>query len=71
MTRHKAFCTIAFGLLSLLCLTGCPWSSSANVFEGTKGISMPDLNGPPAQTEPPVAEDFSASDSSFSDGEFE
>jgi hypothetical protein len=33
-------------------LAGCPWSTSPNVFEGTKGISLPNFGGPPPQTEP-------------------
>lgn len=57
MMSQKAFGTIALGLLGLFFLAGCPWSSSANVFDGAKGLSMPDFNGPPAQSEPPIAEE--------------
>ena len=68
---QKAFRTIALGLSSLFFLTGCPWSNSPNVFDGAKGISMPGFNGPPAQSEPPVADDFSPTETRPSDAEFE
>jgi hypothetical protein len=47
--------TIAVGLLSTI-FTGCPWSTSPNIFEGAKGISLPSFGGPPPQTEPPLEE---------------
>jgi hypothetical protein len=68
---RKAFRTIALGLVSVFCLAGCPWSSSPNVFDGAKGVSLPNFNGPPAQSEPPLVEESSAIDSPRSDGEFE
>ncbi len=71
MMSQKAFRTIVVGLSGLVFLTGCPWSNSPNVFEGAKGISMPGFNGPPAQSEPPVADDFSPAETGRSDPEFE
>lgn len=70
MKSQKAFCTIALGLLSLCCLAGCPWSNSANLFDGAKGISMPNFNGPPPQSEPPIADESSTLDFPRSDADF-
>jgi hypothetical protein len=50
--RKNLFRTIAAGLFGMVFLAGCPWSTSPNVFEGTKGISLPNFGGPPPQTEP-------------------
>jgi hypothetical protein len=68
---RKAFRTLALGLSSLLFLTGCPWSSSPNVFDGAKGISMPTLNGPPAQTEPPLEDGSTSLEFDDSGADFE
>jgi hypothetical protein len=56
--RKRFIRTIAVGLLSTGFFAGCPWSSSPNVFQGAKGISLPKFGGPPTQTEPPLAENL-------------
>ena len=54
--RKSLIRTLALGLFGTVFFAGCPWSNSPNVFEGAKGISMPNFGGPPPQTEPPLAE---------------
>jgi hypothetical protein len=54
--RKPLIRTIAVGLLGTVFFAGCPWSNSPNVFDGAKGISLPNLGGPPAQSEPPLFE---------------
>lgn len=53
---RKHFLPIAaLGVFCSLAFAGCPWSSSPDVFEGAKGISMPNFGGgPPPQSEPPI-----------------
>lgn len=54
--RRMFIRTIALALFSTAFFAGCPWSNSANVFDGAKGISMPNFGGPPPQTEPSFEE---------------
>jgi hypothetical protein len=71
MTGRKAFRALVLGLSSLFCLTGCPWSKSPNVFDGAEGISMPRLNGPPPQTEPPLADESTSLETGRPEADFE
>ena len=59
--RKSLIRTIALGLFCTAFFAGCPWSNSPNVFEGAKGISMPNFGGPPPQTEPPLIDEESPS----------
>ena len=55
---RKSICSIAvLGVLTSLLAAGCPWSNSPNVFDESKGISLPNFGGPPPQTEPELTED--------------
>ncbi len=46
---RKSFFLLSALVLTSLMLTGCPWSTSPNVFDG-----LPKFGGPPPQTEPPL-----------------
>lgn len=71
MMSRKAFRTLLLGLSCFFCLSGCPWSKSPNVFDGAKGISMPNFNGPPTQTEPPLDDESTSLKSDRSAADFE
>ena len=55
--RKPPFRATIAALIVTGALAGCPWSNSPDVFDGAKGISMPNFSGIPPQSEPPLAED--------------
>ena len=56
--RKTIFSFALLGFLTSVLFTGCPWSNSPNVFEDSKGISLPTFGGPPPQTEPDLSQEF-------------
>lgn len=66
--RKSIFSIALLGVLTSVLATGCPWSNSPNVFEDSKGISMPNFGGPPPQTEPALSEDDFSTDTRSLDG---